>query len=106
MPFSEKVKRLAAERAMGRCELCTRPFMSKKPEFDHAIPKWNNGTDELSNCRVICQGCHDDKTRNEDVPTWAKSERILKRRLGIVKPRKITGWRNFSGEIVRKPRER
>src|SRR5215468_9000848 len=106
MPFSDRVKRQAWERCQHRCEICTAWLISGKFEYDHLKPRWLGGEDILSNCRVLCINCHDDKTSNQDIPQWAKSERILNREAGIRKPRRITAWRNFRGEVVRKPRER
>jgi len=42
----------------------------------------------------------------KDVPAIAKSNRIRSTAAGIRQERKITAWRNFAGEIIRKPRIR
>ena len=47
-----------------------------------------------------------DKPAKQDVPAIAKSNRIRSTAAGIRKDRKITAWRNFADEIVRKPRIR
>jgi hypothetical protein len=65
-----------------------------------------SGCNDLSNCQVLCVGCHATKTYTQDIPTIAKSSRILARHAGLRKERKILAWRNFNGEIVRKPKQR
>jgi len=37
---------------------CVRCGSTKKLEGDHVIPKSKGGTDDYSNKRVLCQGCH------------------------------------------------
>jgi 5-methylcytosine-specific restriction endonuclease McrA len=105
--FSKATKRAAFDRAQGKCERCGALLMGKfHYQFDHDKPCAFNGDGTLENCRVLCRGCHDIKTTREDRPAIAKSNRIRDEAAHIRRTRSITAWRNFAGEIVRKPKER
>jgi 5-methylcytosine-specific restriction protein A len=106
--FSKIVKREAFARANGFCEGkdCGAKLSIGKYHYDHRIPDALGGEPELWNCEVLCVPCHNAKTRKTDVPAIAKTKRIQDREKGIKKPRSITGWRSFSGAIVRAARER
>lgn len=104
--FSAKVKMQAALRAAGQCEECTRRLSVGDFHFDHIIPDAMGGEPTLGNCAVLCRSCHKLKTTADDVPAIAKAKRRERRDKGIRKPRTITRWRRFSGEIVYAGRER
>lgn len=87
--FPKQVKRSALDRSEGQCEgilpsgqRCCFPISQKK-HFDHIIPDALGGSNELSNCAVLCIACHDAKTRKIDVPLIAKAKRISDKHNGI-----------------------
>ena len=104
--FPIQVKRKAARRAAGRCELCTAPLSYGAYHYDHILPDALGGEPVLSNCMVLCLTCHRHKTGRKDAPKIAKSRRITDRALGIKPRRTITQWRKFNGEIVRASKDR
>jgi 5-methylcytosine-specific restriction endonuclease McrA len=104
--FSKATKLAAWRRAMGRCEGCSGLLMEGKFHYDHRNPSEFSGDASVENCQVLCIGCHGAKTALKDAPAIAKSTRIRNRAIGIRKERKILAWRNFAGEIVRKPKRR
>jgi hypothetical protein len=55
MPFSEKTKLLAKQKAAFRCCLCHKPFV----EIHHIIPQSEGGADKLDNAAPLCASCHD-----------------------------------------------
>src|SRR6185312_16190006 len=83
--FSNKVKGLAALRAAGHCEHCTRKLLEGDFHYDHEIPDALGGEPTLENCRVLCRSCHSVKTRSEDVPRIAKARRNFRKSRGIRK---------------------
>lgn len=110
--FSKQVRRDAFMRANGQCEgkpygerCCVRLTLGKY-HYDHDIPDALGGEPVLENCVVLCIACHKDKTATKDVPAIAKTKRIQDRQKGIKRPRTMTRWRKFSGEIVHATRER
>jgi 5-methylcytosine-specific restriction protein A len=104
--FTRTTKRKAWDRAGGCCEHCTTPLGGKVPHYDHIIAEAFSHDNSLGNCALLCVECHDRKTNGQDIPAIAKSNRIRVRHAGIRPDRSIRAWRAFSGEIVRKPRER
>ena len=92
--------------AEGKCRNCTR-FIggSITAEYDHITALINGGKHCESNLQLLCNECHKQKT-GADV---AEKSRIYRKRashIGLKKPRKITRWRKFNGEIVTASRER
>lgn len=106
--FPKQVKRDAFLRANGKCEgqNCGARLTLGKYHYDHDIPDGLGGEPILDNCVVLCVACHKVKTTTKDVPAIAKTKRIQDRHNGIKKPRTITRWRNFRGEIVTAARSR
>lgn len=104
--FSKATKLAAYRRAMGRCERCSGLLTPGKFHYDHRNPAAFAGSDGLENCQVLCVSCHASKTYRRDIPDVAKSNRIALRHANIRKDRHIRAWRNFAGEIVRKPAKR
>ncbi len=106
--FSKHVKRDAFVRAAGKCEGdgCGARLSLGKYHYDHVIADGLGGEPTLENCAVLCMACHNEKTRKRDVPAIAKAKRIEDRQRGIKKPRTITRWRKFNGDVVQAPRER
>ncbi len=103
--FSKQTKRQARVRSNDQCEgilpsgeRCCFPVCIKK-HFDHIIPDALGGSNELSNCAVLCIACHDAKTRKIDVPLIAKAKRISDKHNGIRGPRqkiRSAGFRKAS----------
>jgi 5-methylcytosine-specific restriction protein A len=107
--FSTKTKALAFQRANGRCEKCGFKLTPGKYHYDHGIPDGLTGTNDIANCRVICVGCHDNKTRREDVPRIAKAKRMQAKYIGAKQSRnplpggKLSKWkRKMTGEVIRR----
>ncbi len=73
--FPRKVKSAAWTRCGGRCEKCTAKLFPGKYAYDHDLPDQMGGLPILSNCRVLCDNCHDEKTFGTDIPTIRKSDR-------------------------------
>jgi 5-methylcytosine-specific restriction endonuclease McrA len=103
--FPKRVKLAAFRRAMGRCERCGGLLTFGKFHYDHRNPSEFSGNAGLENCQVLCVGCHGAKTV-KDIGDIAKSNRIAYTAAGIRRDRTIRAWRNFAGEIVRKPGRR
>ena len=104
--FTNATKLAAWKRAHGHCEQCGILFAGKRGHYDHIVSCAMGGSNELDNCQLICEPCHREKTGKEDIPAIAKSNRVRERHAGIRTKRAILAWRNFAGEIVRKPRDR
>lgn len=81
--FPAKVRDKAADRAAGKCQKCGLPFAGKKMHFDHILPLALNGDSSLSNCQVLCEPCHKEKTAKEDVPRIRKADRVRRASRGI-----------------------
>lgn len=106
--FSKKTKAQAFVRANGHCEGdgCGARLTVSKFRYDHRIPDWMGGDNSLENCTVLCLGCDLGRKTPQDQKDIAKVKRIRDKHHGIKKPRTITRWRNFRGEIVTAKRER
>jgi len=106
--FSKNTKLAAYQRANGVCEAegCTALLMPGKFHYDHINPSEFSGDASLENCQCLCLAHHAEKTGKRDIPAISKSNRLRLRAAGIRRERKILAWRNFAGEIVRKPRIR
>lgn len=98
-----RVKLRVYAKAEGLCARCG--VEAWAGEYDHAISLILGGQNRESNIQLLCVPCHRAKTKL-DVKLKSKVARVRKRHLGIKKPRAMTRWRNFRGEIVTAPRER
>jgi len=88
--FSNKTKDEAATRANGCCEICAIPFVGARPVYDHILPAEYGGRATLSNCQVLCTGCHKAKTR-DDVRGIRKADRQRRASVGAERDKqKIT----------------
>lgn len=107
--FSDKTKFAAWTRCSGYCEHCgnkiiTTPRYTRKKRgpngetFDHGIPDYFDGSNNLENCQVLCDICDGAKT-SKDQSDIAHSKRILKKSAGIKKKSRpmlgtrASGWR-------------
>lgn len=94
--FTDKTKKAAFGRSGGHCETCGSKIVGVA-EYDHAVPCAVGGTNDLSNCRVLCRKCHRVKTSERDVPQIAKSTRIYEKRAGLRRsrrpfPKRVDPW--------------
>lgn len=85
--FPQSVRKAAWARADGICECgCGRPFdlnhPKSRPEYDHSLPDFLGGTNDLENCLCVRHDCHVTKTVSEDMPRIKKVRREDKRRMG------------------------
>jgi 5-methylcytosine-specific restriction protein A len=106
--FPKATKLAAFRRANGVCEAegCTALLMPGKFAYDHRNPSEFSGDASLENCQCLCLAHHAEKTAKRDIPAISKSNRLRLRAAGIRRERKIRAWRNFAGEIIRKPARR
>lgn len=74
-------------------------------ECDHIIAIANGGENRETNLHPLCGWCHKKKTR-ADVALKSKNYERRLSHVGIRKPRSITRWRRFNGEVVVAGRER
>lgn len=97
--FPTKVRLKAFARSGGFCETCRARLWVGHIHYDHVIPDALGGEPTYENCAVLCDGCHAEKTRTEDVPRIAKAKRQQAAHLGAkqsTKPlpgSKASGWR-------------
>lgn len=91
----------------GRCHRTGRLIRAGDAwDLDHVIALINGGENRESNLAPILAGkVHKEKTA-EDVKIKSKTARMRARHLGLKKPRTITRWKRFGGEIVFAGRER
>lgn len=104
--FSVRVKLDAFERCKKKCERCGSILIPGKFRYNHRIPDALGGLPILDNCEVLCLGCDSEQTYTIDIPKIARSKRIRKSEAGVKRPRTMTRWRRFSGEIVIANRQR
>lgn len=87
----------------GNCAVCTRPAIPS--ELDHITPLILGGEHRETNLQLLCKPCHKAKTKL-DVKLKAKVSRVRSKHIGLKKPRTMTRWRKFNGEVVSAPRTR
>lgn len=98
-----RVKLRVYHKAKGQCAICT--IVSLSGQYDHIIPLILGGGHRETNLQWLCVPCHKGKTKL-DVKLKAKVARVRSKHIGIKKPRTMTRWRKFNGEIVHAGRER
>jgi len=109
--FSKAVMREAFARCGGKCEGCGNHLYAGKYQYDHIIADSIGGEPVLSNCAVLCSGCHAEKTTKLDTPRAAKTKRQRDRHLGIRTPSRMPGSRGsqwkmkIGGGVVRRSTE-
>jgi hypothetical protein len=84
--FNKEVERAAFSRCRGRCEICTAKLAAGNINYDHIIPWALSRDSSLTNCQVLCNGCHRDKTISRDRPSIDKAKRVSDFHLGIAGP--------------------
>lgn len=101
-----RVKVRVFDRAGGKCANCTLTIVGKlRPAYDHIQALINGGKHAEYNLQLLCVPCHAVKTK-ADVAEKSVNARVRAKHLGVKKPRTMTRWRNFRGEIVHATRER
>lgn len=90
-------------RAERKCAICGDLVTSAN--FDHIVALCNGGEHRESNLQLLHVSCHKTKSK-ADRATQAKDRRVRTKHHGIKKPRTMTAWRKFSGEIVHAKRDR
>ncbi|HEV2557272.1 MAG TPA: HNH endonuclease signature motif containing protein [Microvirga sp.] len=83
--FPARVKAQAAKRANGHCEGCGAKLTVGGYHYDHTKPDGLGGEPTLENCKVLCLGCHKDKTR-ADTAVMTKADNQRKRVAQDIKP--------------------
>lgn len=66
--FSSATKALAEKEQIGYCNRCDLPVAGRK-EFDHIIPVALGGSNDRTNCQMLCPECHRVKTSAEQALT-------------------------------------
>lgn len=90
----------------GRCYLSNRPIRpGDKWDAEHIIALANGGENRERNLAPALQSPHKVKT-TRDRQIKKKTDARRKKHIGIRKPRTITRWRKFNGDIVIAARER
>ncbi len=90
----------------GVCHLSGRRIRASDAwDCDHIVALANGGEHRESNLAPALRDKHRAKTA-QDVAEKAKNDRVRKRHLGIRKPRTITRWRKFNGDVVIAARQR
>lgn len=94
------------ERENGVCHISGRKIVpGEKWELEHKLALCLGGKHCESNLAPALTDPHKVKTA-QDRKQKAKNDRVRKRHIGVKKPRTMTRWRKFNGEIVTAPRER
>ena len=100
--FPVKVRKAAYERSGGKCEECGQPFGKHPktwPEYDHILPDFLDGKNDLENCKVLCRACHQAKTR-QDMKPIAKVRREDRKRKRLERQKQKISYRRFNGDPV------
>ena len=61
---TERVKKIVAGSQEWKCAICE-VLLPSSFQVDHAVPLWKGGSNEQSNLRALCPGCHASKTQCE-----------------------------------------
>lgn len=106
-PVPPRVRVRIFDRFDGRCQCgCGRKIMAgEKWEAEDKLAIINGGQRRESNLRPFLVEHHKAKTAS-DMKIKSKNARVRKVHLGIKKPRTMTRWRKFNGEIVTASRSR
>jgi 5-methylcytosine-specific restriction endonuclease McrA len=81
--FTKRTRLEAFTRCEGKCEACGAILRPGHFEYDHDKPAEFSGAATLDNCRVLCLGCHKQKTAGRDIPAIAKSNRVRARQAEV-----------------------
>lgn len=85
--FPVSVRKAALARCGGICECgCGQPFTEhpkERPHYDHDLPDFLGGTNDLENCKVLRVCCHQVKTYGQDMSKIVKVRRGQKDRKNL-----------------------
>lgn len=105
-PVPPRVKDRVFDKHGGICHISKRKIRDGEPwDAEHVVAIINGGQNRESNLAPALRDKHLIKTR-QDVALKARNYRKRKSVRGIKKPRTITRWRKFNGEIVTASKER
>ncbi len=98
--FSVKTRKAAYDRANGICQCgCEMPFGRERVEYDHELPDFLGGTNDLENCVAMRASCHRRKT-NSDMAAISKTRRVINKQRGHTASKKKIPYRRFNGDPV------
>lgn len=101
-----RVRLRVFERVGGICHLSGRKINAGEPwDLDHIVALVNGGSHREYNLAPALRDKHREKTA-QDVAEKSVTARKRTKHLGIKKPRTMTSWRKFNGEIVHAGRSR
>lgn len=80
--FSDWIRLRAYESAAGLCQTCGKHVGKGDYHVDHIIPDGIGGKPTIANAQILCNDCHNEKTRKQDVPRIAKTKRQQRKHLG------------------------
>jgi 5-methylcytosine-specific restriction protein A len=106
--FTKRTRLEAFTRSGGKCEACGALLRPGGFAYDHDKPAAFGGDASLDNCRVLCNGCHGEKTFRTDIPRIAKSNRVRAKQAGIKRKSKFQTSRDgpfkakIGGGVVRR----
>jgi hypothetical protein len=111
MGFSSDVRIIVYEKYDGHCAYCGKDILFKDMQIDHAIPKYENGGDDVDNLMPSCRSCNHYK-RAVDIEGFRRLLNGLHKRIadvyickvgidyGIIKPIKFSGKFYFETECA------
>lgn len=106
-PVPPRVRVRVFDRYEGRCQCgCNRKIMAGEAwDLEDTVALINGGENRENNKKPWLSEHHKGKTA-QDVAEKSRVYRKRAKHLGLKKPRTMTRWRNFRGEIVYASRER
>lgn len=105
VPTRVRIRQYIRDHGVCQCGCTTRIMVGDKWETDHTIAIANGGENREANLRTLLSAHHKLKTK-ADVAEKSVNARVRAKHLGVERPRTMTRWRNFRGEIVTATRER
>ncbi len=85
--LTPKVKKCLWLRQDKRCTDCKGLISLDDLDADHSNPLWCTGSNSPSNFQLLCQDCHDVKTKRESTAR-GKTKRLAQQTAGIAKKRR------------------
>ncbi len=76
LEFSGPTKRMAYERADGKCQECGVKLPDGSPQYHHILEARLGGDGSLANCRVLCLPCHKVVTKEVSAPRVTKMKHM------------------------------
>jgi 5-methylcytosine-specific restriction endonuclease McrA len=66
-----RLKLKLVERDQSDCNICKQPFDMKNLTIDHVLPLFQGGNSEIDNLQLLCEPCHQVKTKQEHKDWYA-----------------------------------